>query len=163
MWQISHYHSIQHLRDKPDCEECLNDTYLGTWNSIPPKNPSVLRVFLAKIMRNISLDKFRERHATRRVPSEMVSALEELRECTYYSPSVEEEYLVSELSRILNDYIEGLSERRQFIFVCRYYYADGIARIGGMLGISESTVYRELSEIRLGLKELLIKEGYFNE
>jgi len=93
----------------------------------------------------------------------MVSALEELRECTYYSPSVEEEYLVSELSRILNDYIEGLSERRQFIFVCRYYYADGIARIGGMLGISESTVYRELSEIRLGLKELLIKEGYFNE
>ena len=90
------------LHDSLDCEECLNDTYLGTWNCIPPAKPNPLQLFVSKIMRNIAIDRFRGRMASRRVPSEMTVSLEELDECLAYSASPSEgvsyfrlDYLVS--------------------------------------------------------------------
>ena len=148
------------LCDRQDCEECLNDTYLGTWNRIPPARPSVFQSFLSKIMRNIAIDRFRKNDAAKRVPSEMLISLEELDECLFRSPSAEEEYLASELAKVLNTFLRSLPARREFIFICRYYYADSHQTIATMLGVGESTVRRELAQIRSALKERLEQEGY---
>ena len=147
------------VHDDMDCEECLNDTYLGTWNRIPPTRPTVFHVFLSKIMRNIAIDRYRQKTAARRVPSELIVSLDELNDCIAYNPSIEDEYAASEIARVMNAYLESLSEREQLVFVCRYYYSDYISDIARMLHVSESTVRRELEKIRMGLKDDLRKEG----
>lgn len=147
------------VHDDMDCEECLNDTYLGTWNRIPPTRPTIFHVFLSKIMRNIAIDRYRQNTAAKRVPSELVVSLDELDDCMVCDPSAEEEYAISEIARVMNAYLESLSEREQLIFVCRYYYSDYIADIARMLRVSESTVRRELEKIRQNLKTALQKEG----
>ena len=148
------------VHDNLDCEECLNDTYLDTWNQIPPTRPSVFQAFLSKIMRNIAVDRYRRNTADKRIPSEMLLSLEELDNCTPAEMSIDEEMAIAELSRILNDYLKGLSDREQMLFVCRYYYADKIATLAKMLQAGERTVYRELSELREGLRVHLEKEGF---
>ena len=150
------------LHNDPDSEECLNDTYLGTWNAIPPAKPTLFQVFLSKIMRNTAVVRYKKNHAKSRVPSEMTVSLDELDGCIPYAPSVDEDYDVYRLSRLLSDYLRKMPEKRAFIFICRYYCADRIFDIANMLKVSESTVYRELDEIRKGLREILIKEGYRN-
>ena len=87
-------------------------------------------------------------------------SLSELEESFLQSPSVEEEAAVEELGRILNNFLDNLSERDEMIFFCRYYYADKIQSIAYMLGISESTVKRELARLRNELREKLEQEGY---
>ncbi len=151
------------LHNDPDSEECLNDTYLGTWNAIPPAKPSVFQIFLSKIMRNIAVVRYKRNTADKRIPSEMTVSLDELQNYVPYTESVEHEYAVYQISRLLSSYLRSLPERRAFIFICRHYCADRIEDIARMLNISESTVMRELRTIREGLKALLIKEGYFHE
>ncbi len=158
----SYLHTIAYniIHDNLDCEECLNDTYMGTWERIPPARPNVFRVFLAKIMRNIALDRFRRNRASRRIPSELVVSLEELDECIPTATSPETEYFVKELGILLNDFIRSLTPREEFVFVCRYYYSDKISEIAGLLDMSEKTVYRDLAQMRKCLREHLEKEGY---
>ncbi len=158
----NYLHTIAYniIHDNLDCEECLNDTYVGTWERIPPARPNAFKVFLAKIMRNIALDRFRKNRASKRIPSELVVSLEELDECIPSDISVEEKYFIKELGKLLNTYIRSLSAREEFIFVCRYYYSDSMAHIAKLLDMSEKTVSRDLSQIRNGLRELLGKEGY---
>ena len=148
------------LHDRFDCEECVNDTYLDTWNTVPPKRPTALQVFLTKITRGISIDRYRKEKASKRIPSEVVVSLDELDECISGSPSAEEEYMVTELARILNDVLQDMDEREQYAFVCRYYYFDRAEDIAKTLEVSKSTVLRELERARAMLKQRLIKEGY---
>ena len=149
------------VHDTLDCEECLNDTYNGTWNKIPPTRPRVLGAFLSRIMRNIAVDKFRSNTAQKRVPSEYIVALEELDEClSDESADVEKEYDIRQISFILNDFLHKLSARREYIFVCRYYYSDKVADIAESLGLKEGTVARELSLMRRELREALEKEEF---
>ncbi len=146
------------IHSRLDCEECLNDTYLGTWNSIPPQKPVSLQNFLSRITRNIAVDKYREKSASKRIPSELVDSLDELSETLSYDGSLEEEAAVSAVAEELNKFLRELDERDQFIFVCRYYYCDTIADLSGMLGVSDRTVFRAISRMREELRERL-KEG----
>lgn len=146
------------IHSRLDCEECLNDTYLGTWNSIPPKRPSALQTFLSRITRNIAVDKYRERSASKRIPSELLDSLDELGDTLSYDGSVEEEAAVSAVAEELNKFLRELDERDQFIFVCRYYYCDTVSDLSKMLSVSERTVFRAISKMREELRERL-KEG----
>ena len=148
------------VHDKLDCEECVNDTYLGTWNRIPPTRLNAFQLFITKIMRNIAVDRFRKNSEKKRVPSEMTVSLSELDECIQPSDSVNEEYLLKETVRILNEYIKQLPEKSEFIFVCRYYYSDRVSDIARMLETNDRAIYRSLASIREGLKAELEKEGY---
>ena len=149
------------VHDRLDCEECVNDTYLGTWNRIPPQRPNVFQVFLSRIMRNIAVDKLRANSAQKRVPSEMIVSLDELDDCMACMDEVEEA-LLQDVSRALNSFLKTLNDREQFVFVCRYYYGDKISSIAHMLQIGEATVYRELATIRANLKDFMEKEGIVN-
>lgn len=148
------------LHDRQDCEECVDDTYIGAWNSIPPTRPQFLQVFLSKITRNIAVNCYKKKTAEKRIPSELTLSLDELRENINYSAFADDDYATHELGRIINRYIDTLTDRQEFIFVCRYYYSDRIADIATMLRVSENTVHRELATIRQGLRERLEKEGY---
>lgn len=151
------------LHDRMDCEECLNDTYLGTWNSIPPTRPTVFHLFLAKIMRNLSMVVYRRKNAQKRIPSELTLSLEELGDCISCDESVAENYLIEEMSKILSSYLRTLPDRQEFIFICRYYCSDCVTDIAKMLEISPNTVFRELKAMREEIRERLRKAGYFHE
>jgi RNA polymerase sigma-70 factor (ECF subfamily) len=148
------------LSDNQDCEESLNDTYFTTWNKIPPSKPTIFQSFLSKITRDISIDKYRKNSAEKRIPSEITVSLDELDDCLAFEASAEESFIANQLSVILNSYLRGLSQREAFIFVSRYYYADSIESISKMLKISESTVFRDLTKIRQGLREKIEAVGY---
>ena len=147
------------LHDRLDCEECINDTYLSTWNRIPPTRPNMFQRFLSKITRDISVDKYRKTHTLRRIPSELVVSLDELDDCISCMIPESETETVEKIGAVLNSYLHGITERDRFIFVCRYYYSDTVQYIAKMVGVSDKTVYRELVRIRNGLREALLKEG----
>ena len=95
------------VRDNMDCEECLNDTYLSTWNQIPPAKPTVLQIFLSKIMRNTAIDKFRNSTAAKRIPAELTYSLDELGECLEYAGSMGDDEFVQNVGKCLNDFLKS--------------------------------------------------------
>ncbi len=149
------------VHNDPDSEECLNDTYLGTWNRIPPSRPSVFNVFLSRITRNIAVNKYKKETAAKRIPSHMTVPIHEIGTCVPEEMiSWEEERAVTELGMILKHFLEELNDREQFIFVCRYYYSDTIPTIAKLLLLSEKTVSRELARMKEALRAELQKGGY---
>lgn len=148
------------LSNRLDCEECLNDTYMGAWNSIPPSKPQVLRAFLTTIMRRRAVNRYHSNTRKGRVPSEMTVALSEIEAFATEEPTHGEGFDAARLGDILSDYLRSLSERRRFIFMSRYYAANTVDKIAHDLDMSRSTVNKELASIRNGLKEILEREGY---
>ncbi len=148
------------LSDLPDCEECLNDTYLGAWNSIPPARPLSLKAFLTVIARRIAIKRYHSSQRKRTVPSEMQVSLSELEGCIFAGNGIESELQAEELGRAISEFVASLSQRRQFIFMSRYYVSDPIDRIAKDLGLSRSMINRELAAIKSALKEKLKKEGF---
>ena len=148
------------LNEKLDCEECLNDTYLGAWNTIPPTKPSVLKAFLTTITRRIAIKRYHSNLKQSVIPSEMTVSLSELQDFVAGDGDVDSEFDAKRLGRVISDFVRSLSERRQFIFISRYYLADPIDTIASDLGLSCSMVNKELAAIRSALKEKLESEGY---
>ena len=135
-----------------------NDTYLKTWNSIPPQRPSCLKAFLTKITRSIAIDRYRRERRQKRVPSECTISLSELAE-TLCGDSPEAEYESALVGRIINDYLRTLSERDMCLFVSRYFCSDPLPAIAERTGMSESGVKKALNRLREGLREKLEREG----
>ena len=148
------------LHDRLDCEECLNDTYLGAWNAMPPSRPNVLKAFLTTIARRIAIKRYHSNVRQKVIPSEMTVSLSELEDFMADDGDVDSELDAERLGRVISGFVRSLSERRQFIFMSRYYVADPIDTIAGDLGVSRSTVNKEIAAIKRGLKEKLESEGY---
>lgn len=148
------------LRDAQDCEECLNDTYLGAWNAIPPARPKVLQAFLATIMRRTAIDRYKAGKRQKRIDSELTVALSEVEEFLADGSDPAAELDAHELGRVISEFIRALPKRRMYIFMSRYYTAQPIGEIARLLGCSESTVNKEIAAIKRDLKEMLEKEGY---
>lgn len=144
------------VHDAPACEECLNDTYLATWNAIPPATPNVLKAFLTTVLRRIAINRYhlQQRHSRHTVSlGELEGILSD--EGQPLSP-VESRAL----ARTVSDFVRALPQRRRFIFMSRYYAAEPIDNIAARLKVSRSTVNKELAAIRRSLKEKLESEGY---
>ena len=148
------------LNDKLDCEECLNDTYLGAWNSIPPSRPYALKAFLTVIMRRTAIKKYHTKSRTRVIPSELTVSFSEIEAFVSGEEDIEADFDADKLGQTISDFIRSLAPRRQFIFMSRYYTADSIDVIAKNLNLSRSMVNKELAAIRNALKETLEKEGY---
>jgi len=148
------------LHDRLDCEECLNDTYLGAWNAMPPSRPNVLKAFLTIITRRIAIKRYHSYLRQNAIPSEMTLSLSELEDFVAGDEDVGADFDAERLGHIISDFVRSLSERRQFIFMSRYYIADSIDTIASDLNLSRSMINKELAAIRNVLKEKLESEGY---
>ena len=147
------------LGNYEDAQECVNDTYLRAWNSIPPNRPSVLKTFLGKITRNLSLDRYELLNAKKRNGGQMPLIFDEIQECI---PSLDStENIVEEiaLTDILNRFLSSLSLEQRKIFMRRYWYLSPIKEIATEYGMSESKIKMSLFRSRNELKKLLEKEG----
>jgi len=151
------------LHSKEDSEECVNDTYLAAWNAIPPHKPAKLRMFLAKITRNLSFNRFNARSAQKRGGVETVLVLDELAECLAAETVVESEYETKELGQCIRMFVRTLPERDGNVFVRRYFFTESVAEIAARYGLTENNVMVILSRTRKKLKAHLIKEGFFSE
>lgn len=157
--QLNHF-LMGFLTLREDREEVLNDTYLDTWNAIPPTRPRILYAFLLTLSRRQAIDRIRRMKGKKRIPDSALVPLEELSEVLPDSSTVEGELLQKELSELLNDYIRSLNKDDQYIFLSRYYGLKKIDDIRKELDVSKSTVEKKLKSLRTDLSEYLRKEGY---
>ena len=145
------------LHDSQDSEESVNDTYMKTWETIPPQKPTYFYAYLAKICRHFALGKLDWKTAAKR-KAEVVSLTEEMALCI---PDNSKEAAVSaqEIGTAMNSFLEGISQESRLIFLRRYWFCDTIAEIAERYGISESTVKMRLHRTRTQLANYLKKEG----
>ena len=142
------------LGDEEDVQECLNDTWLGAWNSIPPARPACLSAFLAKITRNLAISKYRAKYAKKRTGDRLSESLDELGECIPVSQAIDRRIL----AEAINGYLDTCSEKQRKIFVRRFFYFDSIAEISQMYGIGQSDVKVTLMRMRRSLQKILEEE-----
>ena len=139
-----------------DAKECVNDTYLKVWDTIPPKRPEKLSVYLGHIARNISIDRIKKNRAQKRnSTSELV--LEEILEIV--SNESEDFSDTVFIKQAINSYLKKLSTRDRRIFIQRYWYSYSIKEIADSCGQNENFVKVKLCRLRADLKEHLTKEG----
>ena len=148
------------LVNKQDAEECVNDTYLNAWNSIPPNRPGNLSTFLGKITRNLSIKRYNRNAADKRGGGQLPVVLDEMLELVSDTDSVEQEIDRRELVKAIDTFLEGLSREKRGIFVCRYWYFDSIPAIASRFGMTENHVSVTLNRIRSKLRKYLTEKGF---
>lgn len=146
------------LHDAGDTEECLNDTWLRAWNSMPAERPGILSAFLGAITRNLSLDCYRRKHSAKRGGGVMPFIYDELHDCV----GGEEPFhyvAQEELTAAIDRFLAGMEKENRVIFVRRYWYMDGTREIADRLAVSESKVKSSLFRARKKLYAYLKQEG----
>lgn len=148
------------LKIHEDSEECVSDTWVRSWQAIPPERPSLLKMFFAKITRGLSLDRYRMHHAMKRGGNETALVLDELTECVSGKDDVESQIAYEELVKSINTFLNTSGQRERVIFIRRYFFMEDTACIARKFGLREANVRKILSRTRKQLKEYLEKEGY---
>lgn len=152
--------SMNILGNRQDAEECVNDAYLGVWNSIPPQRPNPFCAYLFKIVRNRSISRFHANAAGKR-NSHYDVALEELEGCIPSDMSVEREVEHKELTALLDRFLDLQDKRTRIMFVRRYWFGDSVAVIAAHFSMKPNAVSVHLLRTRTKLRTFLAKEGYF--
>ena len=147
------------LNSTEDSEECVNDTYLRAWNSMPPQRPNKLAVYLGKITRNLSLDKYRAHNAEKRGAGQAPTALEELSDCIPDKRNTEQIIDDIVLVETLNRFLASLNRETRIVFMRRYWYFSTVKEIASDYGMTESKIKMMMYRTRQDLKALLEKEG----
>ncbi len=145
------------LKNREDAEECVNDTYLKTWESIPPNHPRYFFAYLAKICRHLAFGKLDYKHAKKR-DVRLVELTEEMEMCipgSYQEQTVE----LEELGKVIGEFLETLPKEKRLIFMRRYWYMDSIVEIAARFHFSESKVKTTLFRTRERFRKYLEKEG----
>ena len=145
------------LEGHEDSEECVNDTLLCAWNSIPPKRPTYLSLFLGRITRNMALNKKEKSTAKKRGGMGFELVFDELSECIPDTDTPESEDTV--LKEAIESFLRSLPNNKRYIFIRRYWYMDSISEIAKLTHLTESNVKVTLSRLRTNMKEFLEKEG----
>lgn len=146
------------LNDHQDAEECVNDSYLGVWNTIPPTRPERLLAFVCKIVRNLSLKRHAHNTAAKRNSRYDVS-LEEMGACLRSAKRVEDEIAEQELTEMIEAFLDTLSVENRVIFLRRYWFSDTYAQIAKRVSLSEKNVSVRLTRIRKELRGYLVERG----
>ena len=145
------------LSDSRDVEECMGDTYMRVWNSIPPQRPARLDSYLARIARNAALDRYDYNSACMR-NSGLTLAYEELEACL---PSLEGEADATQFREFINRFLQRLPKETRVMFVRRYWYGESVAEIARNCGYSEEKVKSSLFRTRNKLREAMVKEEIY--
>lgn len=144
-----------------DTEECVNDTWLRAWNSIPPHRPENLAGYLAKIVRNLALSSYKKQHRKKRGGDVVTVALDELSDCLTDGKDTLEKIEKQELSDTIAAYLRGKSKEQQAIFIKRYFYLMEIKELAADLQMKENTIKSILFRMRKELRVYLEGEGIY--
>ena len=150
--------AIRILQNMQDSEECVNDTWLALWNSIPPERPNNLCAFIAKLVKNIALKRSRANNTWKRCAN-YNAAGDELLELIPSENTVADDYESKRIGEIINAFLAGQIQRDRDVFVLRFWYRDTVPQISASMGLSESLVKSLLSRMKKKLREELEKEG----
>lgn len=157
--KLCHKVAANILGNHQDAEECVNDSYLGVWNTIPPQRPRILGAFVCRIVRNQALKRYDANTAAKRNSAYDV-AMEELEGCLASPDTVEAGLEAQELKDAIEGFLDTLSQENRVIFMRRYYFSDPYADISARVGISEKNVSVRLTRIRSQLREYLLERGF---
>ena len=149
------------LHNKEDSEECVNDTWLNAWNSIPPQRPERLSTYLGKITRNLSLNRYKQLNTQKRGGGQIELALSELENCVPAQTGIEQITDEMELVAALEKFLLSYPKTERSIFLGRYWYLYSIPELATAYRMSESKIASLLYRMRNRLKLHLQKEEIF--
>lgn len=148
------------LTDERDVQECVNDTYLAVWNTIPPQKPDPLWAYVCRIGKNIAYNRLRSNRAQKRC-SEYDLSLEEL--AAFLSlEDLENKVEAKALGKAINLFLWSQSKENRVIFLRRYWFGDSVQDIARQMGLSEAAVSVRLNRIRGKLRDYLMKEDWIH-
>lgn len=148
------------LGDFTEAEQCLNDTYLKVWDSIPPAKPTSLPAFVVTIARNLALSQLREKRSAKRGGGAKTLSFDELDDLVSGASSVESEAEHRELIEAINKFLYKLPQNKQQLFIKRYWGCCSIEELAREFGMTESNVTVTLTRVRKKLKDHLNKRGF---
>ncbi len=151
-------HNILHNNE--DAEECVNDTYMHAWNSIPPNKPAKLGAFLGRITKNLALNKVDSLRCEKRGGRDVTVPFEELDEFISGNVSIENECEFKEMIAEINVFLQTLPAKKRMIFVARYWQCDKLSEIAECFGMAESGVATSLSRTCQKLRDHLKRRGF---
>lgn len=151
--------SVRIVTDSRDAEECVSDTYMHAWNSIPPQRPQSLAAFLGRIVRNLSLDCYRKKNAQKR-SCECVS-IDELSECV--ADPREQSGSDPDLTKAINEFLEKLPQEQRIYFMRRYFMGEPLNEIAERYGVNARNLGVTMHRLRGRLKKHLIASGVYDE
>ena len=154
--------AVNILQNKEDADESVNDTWLKTWECIPPHFPEALAVFVGKITRRVSINRWRSNTRKKRGGGQVTLALEELDECIATDHDVERAIEHKELLKLINTFLGTLPKTERDLFVCRYWFFASTKELSEKFAFSESKTKSMLFRTREKLKVCLEKEGYLS-
>ncbi len=143
-----------------DAEECVNDTWLRAWNSIPPAHPDNLRAYLAKITRRLALDRLEKNTADKRGGYESPAPLEELSDILSAPDTPDDDLNASDLASDIDRFLRTQPTRTADIFVLRYFHGESIDTLAARCDLRPNAVSALLSRTRKKLKKYLMGKGY---
>lgn len=146
------------LRSFLDSEECVNDTYAKAWDTIPPQRPESLRAYLGRIVRNLSISRYRMLHAQKRSSGAEV-LLSELGDCVPAGDSTWRTVECGELSGLISRWLDGLSREERALFLRRYWSGDSVKELAGELGVRPNALTKRMLRLREELRRFLESEG----
>ena len=151
--------SMNILDNASDSEENVNDTYLNTWNSIPPHQPERLAPFIGRIARNLALNRYKSNHAQKRSGDSFAVSLDELDECILSVERTEDTVMSDVTGKHISNFLRKEPRNARSVFVCRYFYGEAVKNIAERFGYSDSKVKSMLQRTRNRLRDYLQKEG----
>ena len=151
------------LGNQMDAEECVNDTWLRAWETIPPDRPKFLRAFLGRITRNLAINRFQRETAQKRGGGELPLVLEELSYCIAGDSDPETSVSAKELGKCVNTFVKSLPARDRNVFVRRYFFTESVEDIAKRYSLHKNNVLVILHRTRNKLRKYLIKEGFLYE
>ena len=144
--------------NEQDAQECVNDTYMATWETIPPNRPNPLMSYVCRLTRNISVNRYKFNSRKKRNSNYEV-CLDELENCLFDSGGLDENIDDSDIAKIIDEFLKSLSDTDRMIFVRRFWYFDTYEKISELAGIKEGAVRMRVSRSKGKLKECLLKKG----
>lgn len=144
------------LSNEADAQECVNDTYLAVWNTVPPHRPIILMPYVLRVCKNIAVSRLRAQMAQKRSGYEV--ALDELNE-VIGTNALEDAISAKELGEAIDRFLNTLSKENRVLFLRRYWHGDSIEELSKQFHLSNSAISTRLSRIRQKLRDYLTKEG----
>lgn len=155
--KLCHTLAFNILKNRQDAEECVNDAYLGVWNTIPPKRPNSFTAYLCRLVRNLSVNRYKYNAAEKRKTNYNL-CLEEI-ERYFGTTELLEKITEKELTGYIETFLDSLTAQERFIFVRRFWYLDSYKSIAKATGLKEGALRVKMTRLKAELKKNLDKQG----